>query len=228
MPRILGIETSGELCSVALLVDGDAFEDTRKMQRMHNEHVLELVDTVMRRADAVPGSLDGVAFGCGPGSFTGVRIAASVAQGIAFGSDACVLPIASTLALAEAARAEAPGFDADEVQGLISIIRSRRDAYYLAGFQCVDSGLRPHREARLLDRAPAWPELDDPQWRVVGPMPSWLADRVSSRRWLADTATDGTTVAKLGIAAFGREEGRSPEFGLPTYIEGDSPWRPSK
>lgn len=224
MSRILGIETSGGLCSAAVLVDGDIIEDTRKMERMHNEYVLELIDGVMRRARLAPTSLDGVAFGCGPGSFTGVRIAASVAQGIAFGANACVLPIASTLALADAARAK----EVDMPDGVVAVIRSRRDAYYLASLRCVDGRLVPRREACLFEGPPDWQEINDPRWRLAGPIPSWLAEVVPIERWCTDIATDGAVVARLGLAALLRDEGQAPEFGLPIYVRGDSPWRASR
>ena len=224
MARILGIETSSGLCSAAVLVDGDLYEDTRKMERLHNEYVLELIDRVMQRAGIAPALLDGVAFGCGPGSFTGVRIAASVAQGIAFGGNACVLPVASTLALADAAGVA----ESDAVSGVIPIIRSRRDAYYFASFEALDGRLVPNREVRLFDAVPDWQELDDPAWHLAGPLPTWLGDLVPPDRCHPDAATDGTTVAHLGLAAFQRGEGQPPEFGLPTYVEGDSPWRASR
>ncbi|MCY3793478.1 MAG: tRNA (adenosine(37)-N6)-threonylcarbamoyltransferase complex dimerization subunit type 1 TsaB, partial [Gammaproteobacteria bacterium] len=103
MVRVLGIETSRQRCSAALLGDGTVREDTRKMARAHDEHILGLVDGLVAAAGVAPQDLDGIAFGCGPGSFTGVRIAASVAQALALGAGASVAPVSSTRALAVAA-----------------------------------------------------------------------------------------------------------------------------
>ena len=125
------------------------------MARAHNEHILELVDGVMAAAGLAPGDLDGVAFGCGPGSFTGIRIAASVAQAIAFGADARVLPVSSTLALARAALEGGVPVGA----GVIASIRSRRDAWYLAAFALTGGRLVRHRPDCLFTADPGWPEV---------------------------------------------------------------------
>ena len=86
MTTILALETSRSLCSVAVRQGAELIEDTRKVERLHNEVVLTMVDAVCKSAGLARRGIDVVAFGAGPGSFTGVRIAAAVAQGIAFGA----------------------------------------------------------------------------------------------------------------------------------------------
>ena len=133
MTTLLAIETSSALCSLALYRSGRWFEDTQNVGRMHNMLVLDMLDTLMKQAGSVAADLEAIAFAAGPGSFTGVRIAAALAQGIAFAVGARVVPVSSSLALATAALDQRTSDAWPE--GILTITRSRRDAYYLAGFE---------------------------------------------------------------------------------------------
>lgn len=84
MVRILGIGTERGLCSAALYADGAVHERAQRLERAHNEHILKLVDEAVAAAGLRPHQLDAVAFGCGPGSFTGIRLAASVHCSLSF------------------------------------------------------------------------------------------------------------------------------------------------
>ena len=95
--KILAIETATEACSAALLSDDDIVERYEVAPRKHNELILPMCEAVLAECSVSLKQLDAIAFGCGPGAFTGVRIAAGVTQGIAYAHD---LPVAlvSTLA----------------------------------------------------------------------------------------------------------------------------------
>ena len=218
MVRVLGIETSRQLCSAALLVDGAVREDTRKMARAHNEHILGLVDGLVAAAGVAPQDLDGIAFGCGPGSFTGVRIAASVAQALALGAGASVAPVSSTRALAVAAIEQRAVED-----GVVVSIRSRRDAFYLASFSIADGEPAVQRPDQLLAACPDWGDFAQ-GWPLAGDPPPWLPADASV---LCEVTVGAGLIARLGARAFAEGRGLDPELGLPAYVQGDSPWRPA-
>ena len=194
------------------------------MERAHNEHILELVDGVMAAAGLAPGDLDGVAFGCGPGSFTGIRIAASVAQAIAFGADARILPVSSTLALARAALDSGVPVG----QGVITSIRSRRDAWYLAAFALSRGRLERYRPDCLFTADPGWLEEADGAeghgWVLVGDPPAWMPPH---RTCHSDLTVSASLIARIGTELLAARGGLAPEFGLPVYVSGDSPWKPA-
>ncbi|MCY4215117.1 MAG: tRNA (adenosine(37)-N6)-threonylcarbamoyltransferase complex dimerization subunit type 1 TsaB [Gammaproteobacteria bacterium] len=216
MACVLGIETSRQLCSAALLLDGTVREDTRNMARAHNERILGLIDDLVAAAGVRPQDLDGVAFGCGPGSFTGVRIAAAVAQAIALGAGASVAPVSSTLALAMAAIEQL-----DVADGIAVSIRSRQDAFYLASFGIADGEPAAWRADRLLTACPDWADFAR-GWPLVGDPPPWLPGSAP----VAPAVTVGAgLIARLGARALAEGRGLDPELGLPAYVEGDSPWR---
>jgi len=100
--RILALETSTEYCSVALWQDGAIVERCELVGQKHSELLMEMVDSVLREANVALAQLDGIAFGAGPGSFTGVRIACGVAQGLALGAALPVLGVCTLQALAQA------------------------------------------------------------------------------------------------------------------------------
>jgi len=99
--RILAIDTATERCSVALLEDGSLIERLEETPRGHADLVLPMVESVLRQAAVRLKDLDGLAYGRGPGAFTGVRIAVGVAQGLAFGAKLLTVGISDLAAVAQ-------------------------------------------------------------------------------------------------------------------------------
>ena len=112
--RILALETSTEYCSAALWIDGQVAQSHVLAGHTHSDILLPTVKRLMDQAGLGFAQLDGVAFGAGPGSFTGLRIACGVAQGLAFAHDLPVVPVVSLESLAEQGDADAviTAFDA--------------------------------------------------------------------------------------------------------------------
>lgn len=104
--KILALDTSTEHCSVALWRDGEVDARHEHVGQRHSQRLLPMVDELLGQHGLAVKALDGIAFGQGPGSFTGLRIACGVTQGLAFGAGLPVVGIGTLLALAEGARAE--------------------------------------------------------------------------------------------------------------------------
>jgi tRNA threonylcarbamoyladenosine biosynthesis protein TsaB len=129
MPIILAIETSSELASCALLSGDMVLSRESDGVRTHSQSVLPMVQELLLEAQVRLGDVDAIAFGAGPGSFTGVRTACGVAQGLAFGADLPVLPLVTLEAMAEACRARG---GATEV---LAVLDARMNEVYWAQYR---------------------------------------------------------------------------------------------
>jgi tRNA threonylcarbamoyladenosine biosynthesis protein TsaB len=129
MPIILAIETSSELASVALSINGEIIKREASGVQTHSQTVLPLVRELLAQAAMVIGRCDAIAFGSGPGSFTGVRTACGLAQGLAFGADLPVVPVVTLEAMAHGCR-KLTGAD-----NVLSILDARMGEVYWAQYR---------------------------------------------------------------------------------------------
>ena len=132
---ILAIETATEACSAAIVLSGEVIERYEVAPRRHNHLILPMIEAVLAEAGASRAQIDAVAFGRGPGSFTGVRIAAGVTQGIAYALDRPVLPVSTLAALALQALEETVA------DGVYACLDARMGEIYGASYRRGASGL---------------------------------------------------------------------------------------
>ncbi|MCH5532793.1 tRNA (adenosine(37)-N6)-threonylcarbamoyltransferase complex dimerization subunit type 1 TsaB [Pseudomonas syringae pv. syringae] len=148
MTTLLALDTATEACSVALLHDGKVLSHYEVIPRLHAQRLLPIIKSLMAEAGIAMSALDAIAFGRGPGAFTGVRIAIGVVQGLAFALERPVLPVSNLAVLAQRALRE------HGVSQVASAIDARMDEVYWGCYH-ESSG-----EMRLLgDEAVMAPEL---------------------------------------------------------------------
>ena len=103
MTTLLALDTATEACSVALLHDGKVLSHYEVIPRLHAQRLLPMIQSLLSEAGVALAAVDALAFGRGPGAFTGVRIAVGVVQGLAFALDRPVLPVSTLATIAQRA-----------------------------------------------------------------------------------------------------------------------------
>jgi len=213
MSAILAIETSADAGSVALLHGAAAIERLAPAGTPHSGWVLPAIHAMLAEAGTGLAGVDAIAFGAGPGSFTGLRLACGIAQGLALGAD---LPVVAVCSLEAIALAAGPG------EVWVGIDARMREMYYAAYAIGVD-------EARaLIEPACAAPELVQPpeagRWIAAGSafatyadllMPRFAACGAAFRPELAATAG---WVARIGAREFARGNAVDPALAAPLYV----------
>lgn len=133
--KLLAIDTSTDACSVAISINGELFFDHRVVPQQHGAQVLPMVDALMSEAGLKPAQLDALIYGCGPGSFTGVRIGVATAQGIALGAGIGVSGISTLQSIAQ-------GCYREHGDKSVSVsVDARMDEVYFCEYQLDDNKL---------------------------------------------------------------------------------------
>lgn len=210
--RILGLETSTDLGSCALWLDGELIERRCPPGRPHSETLLPLVRAMMAEAGMDFSRLDAVAFGAGPGAFTGLRVACGIAQGLAVAADRPVLPVGTleSLALEGGARR------------VLALLDARMNEVYYATLERAGEDLRLVGEVRVAPPEEViLPEGSD--WLACGnaltayPV---LAERVAASGLEArpEVMPTASAVVRLALHRLERGEAVDPGLAAPLYV----------
>jgi tRNA threonylcarbamoyladenosine biosynthesis protein TsaB len=214
MPIILAIETSSELASCALLSDGAVIARESSGVRTHSQSILPMVQDLLAEAGVKLADCDAIAFGAGPGSFTGVRTACGIAQGLAFGADLPVVPLVTLAAMALACR-ERTG--ASEI---LVVLDARMGEVYWAQYRYADGW-----------QVVSAPALCAPG--AVAPLPAQhlaacgngfaeyaaaFAERPFASGALTDIVPHARELAQLAAPAFARGEAVPAAQAQPLYL----------
>ncbi|MZR61965.1 tRNA (adenosine(37)-N6)-threonylcarbamoyltransferase complex dimerization subunit type 1 TsaB [Alcanivorax sp. DP30] len=218
MTRILALETAGESCSVALLDDslptGQQIRETFEIApRKQTELALPMVESMLGEAGLTLKDMDCIAFGHGPGAFTGVRVAAAVAQGLAFSAD---LPVVGVSTLAACALSVPLPESSGQV---IACFDARMGEVYLGAYRVHGNQL----DTALADglfKPDALPALDG-QWLIAGSglvYQEALTAVYDASACVPDAHPHAHAVAQLALLAFQRGEAVSAEQAQPVYL----------
>lgn len=215
--KLLAVETATEACSAALMMDGEITEQFSLAAKEHTKLILPMIASLMSEASLTPSDLDGLAFGCGPGSFTGVRIATGIIQGIAFALDLPVVPVSNLAVIAQ------DFFDKNDENLAFVAMDARMDEIYWGVYQRNASGY-----AELIGKEAVTPasEIEYPDVSGVGIGSGWkvygqeLLTRLSHRviRHEVDNLPRARAVARLGAEGFKLGLAVPVEHAMPVYL----------
>jgi tRNA threonylcarbamoyladenosine biosynthesis protein TsaB len=159
--KILALDTSTQACTVALQTEAGISEIFKIVPRRHNQELLPMIEEVLEAGSMSLKCLDCIAFGCGPGSFTGLRITVGVVQGLAFGANLPVVPV-STLACMAQGRFRATG----EKRCLVAM-QARQEEVYWGAYSLQDGLMTKTGDDRVVEASEvSLPESGD--WFGVG------------------------------------------------------------
>ena len=223
--KLIALETSAEACSAALWIENEIVERFAVVPREHSERILPMIGEVLAEAGVGRRALDGVVFGCGPGSFTGVRIATGVAQGLAFALDIPVVPVSTLEILAQGVRRE------HGASRVLASFDARMDEVYWASCTADDDGLMGLVGEQLVCRPGEVPVPDGGDWTGAGGGWRTYADQLDQR--LAGKVTGripgalchARDAAVLGAPRFAAGRTVSAADALPVYLRNTVAWK---
>lgn len=210
--NLLAIETSTELCSAALLRGDELFVEEVLAPNQHAERLAPMVRRLFARAGLAAADMDAFAFGQGPGSFTGLRIACGLAQGLALGAGRPVVGVSSLLALAEQANASR----------VVAALDARMGETYLAAYSRIGGDWQAAIEPGLFAQG-ALPALPGHDWVATGSgfdAFDWLRGAYSAQvgnRIEGDLPRAGA-VARVAARKLARGESVPAEQAAPLYL----------
>ncbi|GGJ82068.1 tRNA (adenosine(37)-N6)-threonylcarbamoyltransferase complex dimerization subunit type 1 TsaB [Pseudomonas matsuisoli] len=214
MTVLLALDTATEACSVALLRDGAVLSRYDVIPRLHAQRVLPMVQELLDEAGLTASDIDAIAFGRGPGAFTGVRIAIGVVQGLAFALDRPVLPVSDLAVIAQRAYRET------STTRVAVAIDARMDEVYWGCYEHSHGEMRlVGREAVLPPEQVPLPHWSDSEWSGAGT--GWgYADRIphAPRSILADLLPHAQDMLTLAANAWARGEALPAESAQPIYL----------
>lgn len=219
--KLLALDTATEACSAAVYADGALLQRYEVLGRGHAERLLPMVDELLAEAGLALGALDAIAFGRGPGAFTGVRIAVSLAQGLALGADLPVVAVSDLAALGRLALDSTPG-----AALAVACLDARMGEVYWARVAARPDGGVDASDEHL--GAPDAVTVEESAGRFVAAGHGWSAYPILAERFggrllgvrpeLLPRAAEIARLAALDLAA-----GRAvrPEDAAPVYLRDD-------
>lgn len=215
--KLLAVETATHACSAALYIDGQIQQRFEVAPQQHTRLILPMIDSLMNQAGLKPQQLDGLAFSRGPGSFTGVRIATGIIQGIAFGADLPVVPVSTLAALAQ------DFFNRNPETLAFTGMDARMAEIFWGVYEKNPQGF-----AEVLGEEAVTPatEVIFPQRHGVGIGSAWTVyqPELSSvlgewvERYESDLLPQAAAIAQLGVFGLQNNQGVAAEHAMPVYL----------
>ena len=211
--NILALDTSTEYCSTAVWRDGAVVERDLHAGQSHSELLLGMVDEVLAESGVTLAGLDAIAYGAGPGTFTGLRIGCGVAQGLAYAIDRPMVGVGTLLALAT-------GCGAARV---VCCLDARMQQVYYAAY-VYDGSAWTEAHAPALYAPACVPAIDGDGWTGCGSGFLAYRDALEQRYGnqlaciLPDAHPRARDIAQLAVAAYRNGAAIAPDEAAPYYI----------
>lgn len=213
--KLLAFDTSSSACSLALLINNEVITLHRSAPMQQAQLILPMIDELLLMANIKLNQLDAIAFGCGPGSFTGVRIATSVAQGLGFSFNLPLIPISSLAALAQSAFVDLGWKD------LLVAVDARIQEIYWGAYRVDTNGLVQLMGKEMVCPPAEFSVPEDAEWYGVGN--AWEVYSLPYQPIQIDATRlpMATGILDLARHKYQNQEWVKPEYALPTYLRDD-------
>lgn len=216
--KILAIESSSEAVSVALMVDNECLSRHEVAPRRHAELLLPYMDELLAQAGLQLKQLDALAFGCGPGAFTGIRIATGVIQGVAYAADLPVVPVSTLASLAQGVRRE------EGREKVIAAIDARMEEIYWGAYVADNDGLMSSVNREYVIAPDHAPDVEGSGWYGAGS--GWDTYKmvlpehygVKLKNYAGERLPNALDVATLAKRDFSIGLAVSAELAQPVYL----------
>lgn len=226
--KILAIDTSTEACSAAILNNSETIERYQIAPREHSSLILPMMEELLSEVGLTLKQLDALAFGCGPGSFTGVRIAASVIQGVAFGADLPVVPVSSLAALAQGVYRE------QQSEQVLAAFDARMQEVYWGIYKLEADDLMELQGEEQVVPPENIPVPDGENWTGAGS--GWetyhevLSERLKGKleTWEGNFFPHAQDILPLARAKFQQGLVVAAELAIPVYLRDQVAWKKKK
>jgi tRNA threonylcarbamoyladenosine biosynthesis protein TsaB len=226
--KLLAIDTSTEGCSVALLSGNELLHLDEVCPQQHSKRVLPMVQQLLNETGLTLQQLDGIVFGRGPGSFTGVRIGVGVTQGLAFGADIPVYGVSTLAAMAQAA------YRLHGAKQVIAAIDARMAEIYL-GFFTLDATLLMQEVGSEIAIKPTALTASPLTGDCVGVGTGWQTYREPMLTWYSASGAaqisdeilypSAQDMLALAVPAFTSGKFVAAELAEPVYVRDEVTWK---
>ena len=220
LPTILALDTSTDACSVALLSESSSVERFEQAARQHTRRLRPMVDEVLTEAQLTLKDVDCIAYGAGPGSFTGLRICLGVVQGLAFSVDKPVVGVSTLAAMAFQAIEEHQASRCHVIQD------ARMSECYEAIWERAGETVTPVLSDRLI--SPDEIEVSAADELIIGSGFSMIAEaqqQSAATQFVGQIDPRASYIARLAVAPFVRGEASVADSVEPIYLRNEVSWK---
>jgi tRNA threonylcarbamoyladenosine biosynthesis protein TsaB len=225
MTKILSLDSSTDACSVALHIDGATTHIFELAAKSHTQRLLPMVDEILRAANCSLQDLDAIAYGRGPGSFTGLRICMGVVQGLAFGANLPVIPVSTLQAMAVGFAIENPK---NELPLLVALDARMEEIYWglFAGEPQAKALVAEYvmKPAQVCEHD----SVTQLQKKFIAIGPGWhysALQTITPEQVILDAHPNAKDMIPLAVAAFNRSEQISILDAQPVYLRDSVSWQ---